>query len=177
MKRTKRVMSVLLVTVMVLGMSMSAYAAEKEDILPEKGDYVLVNGTEIVYVGEDYENPETGEYIRWSNSRGTDKKFTFRIQYSVTSSKFKVNGDKVKVTANAHIEDRNFKTVDGYDGHLYSVSLNGIYSRTLQFSVGSTQSGTIDGLKNGGKYSVTIINNDYLDVDKYLVGDGKIESL
>ena len=40
--------------------------------------YLIVNGEDIVYVGEDYENPETGEYVRWdTSSRGVDKSFFF----------------------------------------------------------------------------------------------------
>lgn len=55
-------------------------------------------------------------------------------------------------------------------------SLNGWYSRNLQFSVGKEHTGTISGLKKGGKYSVEIINNDYLEYGQNLVGSGTIES-
>ena len=53
-------------------------AAEPE-VLPDDREYLVVNGTDIVRVGEDYENPETGEYVRWDkDARGVDKTFSFK---------------------------------------------------------------------------------------------------
>ena len=61
---------------------------------------LIVNGTDIVRVGEDYENPETGEYVRWDkDAKGVDKTFSFKIRYSVSSSKFTVHSTKVSVKA------------------------------------------------------------------------------
>lgn len=81
------------------------------------------------------------------------------------------------MSANAHVEDLYENTVSGYSGHLYSVSLVGLYSRNLQFSVGKAQSGTITGLSDGGSYKVQIINNDYLPDNRYLVGSGSVSTL
>lgn len=128
--------------VMVLMFSTTAFAAEPNVITPDEREYLIVNGTDIVYVGEDYESPDTGEYIRWNDSRGVDKSFSFKIRYSVTSSKFTVHSEKVLVSADAHVEDLSGYTVSGYTGHLYTVSVTGVYSRSLQFSVGNSQSGT-----------------------------------
>ncbi|XCP85791.1 hypothetical protein ABXS75_03035 [Roseburia hominis] len=162
---------------MMLSLPTTVSAAETNtNVSPDNREYLIVNGEDIVYVGEDYENPDTGEYIRWHNTRGTDKHFSFRISYSVTSSSFKINGTKVKVTANAEVQNLQEVTQSGYDGHLYTVSIIGIVNRNLQFSVGGTQSGTITGLQKGGSYKVKITNNDYLDATKKLVGSGTVYS-
>lgn len=176
LKKTERLLVVCMLMVTITLFPMTVRAADNE-VIPDDREYVIVNGEDIVYVGEDYENKDTGEYIHWDNrTRGTDKSFSFKIRYSVTSSSFTVHSSKVVVSANAHVEDLNGNVVSGYKGHLYTVSLIGLYSRNLQFSVGSTQSGTISGLSNGGSYKVTIINNDYLDSNRYLVGSGTVET-
>ena len=162
---------------MIFAFSTTTFAAESNNENPDEREYLVVNGTDIVYVGEDYENPDTGEYIRWKESRGVDKEFYFKIRYSVTSSKFTVHSDKVYVSANAEVQDLYGNKVNGYDGHKYTVYIDGWYSRKLEFYVGGEQSGTISGLKNGGSYSVTIINNDRITDTEYLVGDGTISTL
>lgn len=180
MKKLKKLMSLLLSVTMLVAFSTTAFAAEPEtNVIPDEREYLIVNGTDIVYVGEDYENPNTGEYIRWNtNARGVDKSFSFNIRYSVTSSSFTVHSTSVLVKANAHVESVIDGSVQsGYTGHLYTVSVVGVYSRNLQFSVGNAQSGTITGLQNGGSYKVTITNNDYLDSSKTLVGSGTISTL
>lgn len=177
MKKLKKSVAMMLSFVMVLMFSTTAFAAEPNVITPDEREYLIVNGTDIVYVGEDYESPDTGEYIHWNDSRGVDKSFSFKIRYSVTSSKFTVHSEKVLVSADAHVEDLSGNTVSGYTGHLYTVSVTGVYSRSLQFSVGNSQSGTISGLSNGGSYKVTITNNDYLSDTRYLVGSGSVSTL
>ena len=178
MKKVKRIMCLLLSAIMMMSFTTTAFAADSEtEVTPDDRPYLIVNGEDIVYVGEDYENPETGEYVRWDNTRGVDKSFSFNIRYSVTSSSFTVHSTKVKVTANATVQDLYGNVLSGYKGHLYTVSIVGVYSRNLQFSVGSSQSGTITGLQNNGSYKVTITNNDYLDSNKTLVGSGTISTL
>lgn len=88
-----------------------------------------------------------------------------------------MHSDKVLVSADAEVEDLYGNRVSGYDGHLYTVSIVGWYSRNLQFSVGNEQAGTISGLDNGGSYKVTITNNDYLMDTRYLVGSGTVSTL
>lgn len=177
MKRTKKIMSLILSVVMLMAFSTSVLAAEPE-VLPDDREYLVVNGTDIVRVGEDYENPETGEYVRWDkDARGVDKTFSFKIRYSISSSKFTVHSSKVSVKANAHIEDLKGNTVSGYKGHKYTVSIVGVYARNLQFAVQGKQSGTVSGLKKNGSYKVTITNNDYLDATKNLVGSGSVSTL
>lgn len=177
MKKSKKIVGFLLSLVMAFAVSVPAFAAEPE-VVQDDREYLIVNGTDIVYVGEDYENPDTGEYVHWNaNTRGIDKSFSFRIRYSITSSSFTVHSSKVLVTSSAHVEDLYGNTVSGYSGHLYTVSIVGWYSRNLQFSVGSTQSGTISGLQNGGSYKVQITNNDYLSDTRYLVGSGTVSTV
>lgn len=177
MKKTRKIVSLVLSLIMLMAFSTSAFAAEPEAI-PDDREYLVVNGTDIVRVGEDYENPDTGEYVRWNpNTRGVDKSFSFKIRYSISSSSFTVHSTKVSVKANAHIEDLQGNVLSGYKGHKYTVSVVGVYSRNLQFAVQGTQSGTISGLQKNGSYKVTITNNDYLSATKNLVGSGTISTL
>ena len=174
----KKIMAMILAAITVLAMSTTAFADERNVVEPDERKYLIVNGSDIVYVGEDYENPDTGEYVHWdSKARGTDKTFSFKVRYSVTSSNFTVHSTKVLVSADAKVEDLYGNIVSGYNGHLYTVSLVGLYSRNLQFSVGNAQSGTISGLNKGESYKVTITNNDYLSDTRYLVGSGQVDTL
>ena len=177
-KDYKKLLGLALSFIMILSFATSSFAAE-QDIVQDDRDYLIVNGTDIVYVGEDYENPDTNEYIHWSkDEKGLIKSFDFRIRYSITSSSFKTTSTKARVTANAHVENLSGQTISGYSGHLYTVSLVGLYSRNLQFSVGSSQSGTVTGLQSGGSYQVRITNNDKLKEDThYLVGSGSVSSI
>ncbi len=177
MKRVKKLVALMLSFTMVFAFSTTAFAFESDMMIPDEREYLIVNGTDIVYDGEDYENPDTGEYIHWNESRGIDKSFSFKIRYSVTSSKFTVHSDKVRVSAEAEVEDLYGNIVNGYDGHLYTVSIVGLYSKNLQFSVGSKQSGKISGLDNGGSYKITITNNGKLTDTRYLVGSGNVSTL
>lgn len=88
-----------------------------------------------------------------------------------------MHSDKVRVSAEAEVEDLYGNIVNGYDGHLYTVSIVGLYSKNLQFSVGSKQSGKISGLDNGGSYKITITNNGKLTDTRYLVGSGNVSTL
>lgn len=175
-KKVKRAVGLLSSLAMAFAITMTSFAAEPK-VLQDEREYLIVNGNDIVYVGDDYENPDTGEYIHWNtDARGIDKSFSFKIRYSVTSSSFTVNSSTVYVSSDAHVEDLYGNTVSGYDGHEYTVSIVGLYNRNLQFSVGGTQSGTITGLNDGGSYKVQITNNDYLSDTLYLVGSGTVSS-
>lgn len=175
--KMKKLLSLVMSMMVILMMPSVVMASESETLELEEREYLIVNDTDIVYVGEDYENPITGEYIRWQNGRGLDKKFTFSVKYSVKSSKFVINGSSVDISTTAQIEDRNGNSASGYYGHLYMVSiLNFLTCKDLQFSLGKVQSGTITGLKSGGSYYVQIVNNDYLPDNLYLVGEGTIVS-
>lgn len=57
--------------------------------------YFIINGDTVVKEGENYYNEDTGEYFVWGNERGVDKSFSFKIRYSVSSSYFKVMGQKL----------------------------------------------------------------------------------
>lgn len=175
-KKTKKMVGLLLGLVMVFAVTMTAFAEETEVIQDER-EFLIVNGKDIVYVGDDYENPDTGEYIIWNtDARSVVKSFSFKIRYSITSSSFTVNSKEVIVSADAHVENLDGDTVSGYSGHKYTVSIDGVYPRNLQFSVGGTQSGTISGLQEDGSYKVMVTNNDYLSDTRYLVGSGTIST-
>lgn len=141
-------------------------------------EYLIINGQQVVRAGENYDNPETGEYIHWvtnPNAKGTiAKEFTFKIRHSVMSSKFTVDSTSVSISCNACVTDMDNDYVAGFLGHEYTVNIVGIFTRTLLFDTGGTESGSISGLKKGGEYRVEIINvGDLADI-YYLQGSGKI---
>jgi len=154
-----------------------SYASEFDKTISENRDYVIINGKHIVYEGENFEDPSTGEYFRWDNSRGIDKFFSFKIRYSVQSSNFRVNSSKVLIASDAHIENSSGRKLYGYNGHSYTVSIGGWYSRDLKFAVGGNEAGTVSGLTKGGQYRVSIYNSDSLGEDKYLVGEGTVSTV
>lgn len=176
MKRNVKKLQAMLSMLLVLCMSIinlgtiQANAAEVEEEL----DYVIINGTEVIYEGQDYYNEETGEYFFWGKGRGIDKEFTYKVRYSVTSSKFTVNGKTVTVDSSACITYDNAAV--NYGSFDYYIYLNGLYSRKLAFNVTGTESGTISGLVNGGKYTVTISTGEELPDNYYLEGSGTITS-
>ena len=174
--RIKRMLSLLIACAMFFSLSVNSFAATSADEEP----YFIINGDTVVRMNENYENTETGEYFRWTtntNVRGTIAKgFEFKIRYSVTSSKFTVDSSTVTVSSSAQVQDKYGYNQSGYSGHGYQIKITGVYSRNLYFSVGGTESGTISDLKSGGSYTVTIINNDYLEYNYYLVGSGSIRN-
>lgn len=174
----------IIITSIIFGGTPVVYASENPLIScgseKEKNvrkSYLVVNGTQIVNEGEDYENEATGEYIHWIDTRGVDKKFTFKIRYSITSKSFTINGTSVTVKASAYLTDDADNPLS-CDDFKYSVSINGVYSRKLNFNIGGTQTGTISGLKKGGSYTVTISTGESMPGDGYgyLQGSGTIES-
>lgn len=86
-----------------------------------------------------------------------------------------VNGTSAKVTASACLTDQADDPLN-YDNFKYTVSINGVYSRKLNFNIGGTQSGTISGLQKGGTYTVTISTGESVPGNGYLQGSGKIVS-
>lgn len=64
MKRVKKLVALMLSFAMVFASSTTAFASEANMVIPDEREYLIVNGTDIVYVGEDYENSDTGEYVR-----------------------------------------------------------------------------------------------------------------
>lgn len=170
----KKIISIILVMVSIFVMSGSAFAAEQEK------NYVIVNGEQVVYEDQDYNNPETGEYIHWvtnTNARGaTVKTFTYKVRYSVKSSKFTVGSTSLKVVSDAHVEDVNGNWQSGYTGHKYRVEITGLKTKYYNFSISKTESGTQSGFKKGGSYTVTVVNEDYLSSYYYLVGSGTVSN-
>lgn len=160
----------ILCLVMILGTSVNVSAKESNQAI------------KISY-GENYENKETGEYFRWINTSqkgisasGTvAKEFEFRIRSSVKSSSFTIDSSSVGVEATAWVEDTFGNLQSGYSGHKYTVKLNRfLTSKSLQFDIGGTESGTISGLSSGGSYTLEVQNNDYLPSSEYLVGYGTV---
>ena len=179
MKKTvyQKIMAFVLVFVMILGIGVRTEAAE----LPEQEGYIIINGNTKIPMYQNYYNQDTGEYFLWNitaDSKGSvAKSFSFKIHYSVTSSDFTFNSSKVKVVASAHIEDYTGTWSTGNNnGHKYTVEIfRGLFtSKSLQFAIGGTESGTISGLSSGKSYKVRIINNDAVSSTNYLVGSGTI---
>lgn len=105
----------------------TANVCAADTVSPEE-EHFIINDEIIVPYGQDYENPETGEYFRWmtnENERGTiAKKFTFMVRYSVTSSSFTVNSTKVSVDAGAYVGYMDETPAPGsFKGHAYRVEV------------------------------------------------------
>ena len=177
MKKKSTILLLITTFVFSFTFAMNVFATENS-IAVNREKSTSIDGEQTIDMYENWENPATGEYFRWSNidSRSIDKKFSFKIQWSVTSAKFKVNGTSVKINCDAYICNRSEKPVSGYSGHNYSVSLKGIYSRTLNFKVNGTHTGTITGLQKGGSYTIKVNNTDSLPDDLYLMGSGTVNS-
>ena len=172
---SKGLIGVVLSSMMLFTLTTTTYAAVPETSNNATGAYIIINGTEKVYVGEDYENPETGEYIHWISTYGTVKSFTYKIRYSVASDYFVINSTSVNIDSTAYVTDSAGNIKSGYDGHKYSIRLEKLFfSKTLNFAVNGKESGTISGLTKGAKYMVVITNSDTLDSNRYLTGDGSI---
>lgn len=177
-RKIKVIFSFLLACILTFALSSSAFAAESV----QEPVYFIINDKVVISYGENYYNPETGEYFIWTtdpNTRSSSvaKHFTYKIAHSVTSSKFTVNSSKVRITSSAVVTGGNGVPLPGFDGTRYTVSLTGIYSRTLNFYVDGTETGTISGLVNGGSYSVRIAVQEYLPTypaQHYLEGSGDV---
>ena len=93
------------------------------EIIPKDQECFVVNDTEIVRPGENYENTNTGEYFRWEtgSARSAQKKFSFKIRYTIKSSSFTINASQAKLSVNAHVKTDSGTTVSGYNGDRKSV--------------------------------------------------------
>lgn len=179
MRKKKRIFAALLSMVLMLLSTGNVFAAEatpSEDI-----QYFVINDEIVVPEGQDYENPETGEYFRWKtsvNARGAIvKEFEFMVRYSVTSSSFKVGSTKVEVESSAYVGySDNDSAAGNYNGHVYRVEIVGWLTRSLSFEVGGDETGIITGLQDGGSYKVRIANEDYLESPLYLIGGGTVRN-
>lgn len=179
MKKNKKIFAALLSMVLMLLSTGNVLAAEA---VPQNEETCFVINDEIIVPeGQNYENPETGEYFRWKTSvdaRGAIvKEFEFMVRYSVTSSKFKVGSTKVKVESSAYVGYSDYDAASGnYNGHTYRVEIIGVYTRSLTFEVGGDETGIISGLQDGGNYKVRIANEDNLSGSLYLIGGGTIRN-
>lgn len=140
-----------------------------------------VNEIKIIE-GQDWENPETGEYFRWldevPSTRGTVAKyFEFRITTSVTSSSFKIDSTAVNIYASATVRsDEDDRLMTGYDDTKFTVMLRrGLWSKTIKGTVGDGLSGSITGLTSGTDHYIRINCSDRLPDGSSLVGDGRVE--
>ena len=151
--------------------------SENPDLSSETVDSGLV-----IVDGQDWENPETGEYFRWLDevptTRGTiAKEFEFKIRTSVLSSGFSINSTAVDIYANAKVRNgETNKVLPGYDDAVFSVTLiRVLWSKTISGTVGDGLSGSISGLTSGTNHQIRITNKDRLPDGYYLVGDGTVQ--
>lgn len=96
------------------------------------------------------------------------------VRYSVTSLSFTVSSTSVSVTSSAYVGYSDYDKASGYSGHAYRLEIIGVYTRSLNFEVDGTESGTVSGLQSGGSYKVRIANEDNLPSTLYLIGGGTI---
>lgn len=130
-----------------------------------------------------YYNPETGEYFIWNqNSRSTAKPFSFKFQYTLTSSNFKLNTSRVKINVyNAHFEYGSGTDTSCCNDHHFEVDLrrdqlilptHNIADFYAPFSSASVDLGS--GFSTDAEYFIEINNVDGLDEGVYLVGNGEV---
>ena len=105
------------------------------------------------------------------------KEFSFKIRWSVTSSKFTINSSSVKVTSHAKVIRETAGSISGYENMKYYVELSRILSKKLTFTAGGTSTGTISGLRSGSQYTVSISTGETLPASFYLEGSGQIEEM
>ena len=193
MRRVKKLIgSILMVALSVncfVPAAFASYDAGKNpaSVLNEEENipYFIINDKYKVYCGENWENPETGEYFRWidnkvqplAKSQKVAKSFEFSITSTLTSSSFTIDGTKVDISAYASI--RNTKTnkeLSGYNNHEFSVGLVRVFwSKYIRGTVGNGVSGSISGLTKGAKHQVKIINHDRVPDGYSLVGGGTVK--
>ncbi len=179
----EKVLTSLTVLILTLVMMICTESKIEAAEVSKQSDYVLIDNSVKVPLYQNYTNPKTGEYFRWNistDSRGSvAKRFSFKIRYSVESSKFTINSSKVKVKVSADIEDYTGTPSEfNNKGHRYEIEIFNFLtiSKTLHCAIGGTESGTLSGFNPGSKYKVRITNNDALSDANYLVGEGTIKN-
>ncbi len=153
----------------------------------EQPSYVVIDNEVVVPYGIDYYNEQTGEYFRWDvnhtkvNFLSTSKahNFSYKVQYSVTSSPFNISSGTLKVVSHAHIEDYlgNWSTANN-TGHKYTVEVynSGLIAKrkTFNFSIGNKESGSASGFNTDKTCRVCITNTDAVSDINYLAGEGTV---
>ncbi|MGN0242159.1 MAG: hypothetical protein ACI4CS_10770 [Candidatus Weimeria sp.] len=156
----------------------------------EQSSYVVIDNEVVVPYGIDYYNEQTGEYFRWevnhskvnSLSATTAHNFSYKVQYSVTSSPFNISSSTLKVVSHAHIEDYwgNYSTANN-TGHEYTVEVynSGLIAKrkTFNFSIGKKESGSASGFNADKTCRVCITNTDAVSDINYLAGYGTVYNI
>lgn len=111
----------------------------------------------------------------------TDKYFSFKIRYSVTSSNFNISNSTVKISASANVINNDTGVVvSGYGSHEWRVNLysTALFGKNVSSdgTIDSGVSGTFTGFNTSQNHKVTIINVDYLPSTRRLKGSGTIKS-
>lgn len=178
--RLKRLFAFIMISVLVLGTQTLSSNAMELERFKENDGYIVLNDSVILPIGQNYDNPMTGEYFHWEytlDSQGPVlKTFSFKIQHSITSTSFTSLTSRVTINTSAHIEDY-WGTVSTEDntGHRYTVDLiNKNTCKSIQYAIGRCSTGIITGLNAGTQYKVRITNNDSVADLNYLTGHGSI---
>lgn len=115
-----------------------------------------------VKYGEDWENPETGEYVRWdkiSLLRGsTARYFSFSIRYSFTVSDIPISTSNINVYSSADVISQSGGPLDqDYTGREYTVEVGNWFSSTATFAVGGSSGPvTLTGYNPGSGHWATV---------------------
>lgn len=131
---------------------------------------------------DNYENPMTGEYFRWTAGKTKSEigKFEFKIKASVTSSiRFKPDASRILI----EVRNVRFETYEGLpttccSNHRFTVDFkkNGLSTNLAYFKapVKYDAYSLGGGFSTSSSYAVKITNTDGLSGNKYLVGSGNV---
>ena len=162
----KKLLSMLFIIGAIMFSSKPTLAATETSSTSE--DVIILEGM------QDYENTETGEYLKWtetySATKGVIKNFTFKIRFEVRSEDIITNSSSVTVNATANIQNSVGENVSGYFGHKYRVGLERLFwAKNTTLSVKDITQGTISGINSGSKHDLVISNENYLPSGYYLI--------
>ncbi len=188
LRKKSKIASLLLCLMLIMCSTVFSFASEEN---PNASATSQNNSVQIIEVGEDWTNPDTGEYFRWIDDTGMStmaageisKSFEFSIKSQVESpTAFVINSTQVDVKSSARITDAwnnpvsNPKVVD------YSVKIFKLlgFSNTANFKSATTETKGLSGFTSGDSYYIRIrveSNSSYLaDKDYYLTGSGTVKT-
>ena len=168
-------------TLAMLFISCQQSSATAKDVNAQPRNTVEQKRVNHITYGVDYENPITGEYLRWgpiefTRSGHYRRSFSFDLRYSFYISDIPVNDSTVNFSTEAivyHASNYGVQ-VPGHDSHPYTIEMRG--QESYFYTNGSYQSGSFSGFTPGNTYSMRIANAADFDTGLYILGSVSSDS-